>query len=227
MGCHWSRDNICNRETAWFVTSISYKKVIKNSFERKVNVDKVFKCSQEEGTGERHWSKQIKKQEQSQLSQWQSRKTAMWTFFLYNFSLFSEVKHFGLKMPKEMINFTLDRKGNEPWGFVIVGGKDQVGIDIDIDDFCTWFFANIDIDLDLENYFRPWQWSLGGSRLTPTPRGPDLRSGIMSGASMGRRLKNYHNDDDGDDDQWSSWWSSWWELSWRWERGTNFNKVLV
>jgi len=28
-------------------------------------------------------------------------------------------------MPKEMINFTLDRKGNEPWGFVIVGGKDQ------------------------------------------------------------------------------------------------------
>jgi len=32
---------------------------------------------------------------------------------------------FGLKMPKEMINFTLDRKGNEPWGFVIVGGKDQ------------------------------------------------------------------------------------------------------
>jgi len=28
-------------------------------------------------------------------------------------------------MPKEMIDFKLDRKGNEPWGFVIVGGKDQ------------------------------------------------------------------------------------------------------
>ena len=40
--------------------------------------------------------------------------------------LFAEVRSFGLKMPKEMINFTLDRKGNEPWGFVIVGGKDQV-----------------------------------------------------------------------------------------------------
>ena len=39
---------------------------------------------------------------------------------------FPEVRSFGLKMPKEMINFTLDRKGNEPWGFVIVGGKDQV-----------------------------------------------------------------------------------------------------
>ena len=52
-------------------------------------------------------------------------------FFKIIFLLFSEVKHFGLKMPKEMINFTLDRKGNEPWGFVIVGGKDQVYIDID------------------------------------------------------------------------------------------------
>ena len=52
-------------------------------------------------------------------------------YIFYNSLLFSEVKHFGLKMPKEMINFTLDRKGNEPWGFVIVGGKDQVGIDID------------------------------------------------------------------------------------------------
>ena len=41
---------------------------------------------------------------------------------------FPEVRSFGLKMPKEMINFTLDRKGNEPWGFVIVGGKDQVTI---------------------------------------------------------------------------------------------------
>ena len=31
-------------------------------------------------------------------------------------------------MPKEIINMTLERKGkNEPWGFVIIGGKDQVG----------------------------------------------------------------------------------------------------
>ena len=30
-------------------------------------------------------------------------------------------------MPKEIINMTLERKGqNEPWGFVIIGGKDQV-----------------------------------------------------------------------------------------------------
>jgi len=29
-------------------------------------------------------------------------------------------------MPKEIINMTLERKGkNEPWGFVIIGGKDQ------------------------------------------------------------------------------------------------------
>ena len=33
-------------------------------------------------------------------------------------------------MPKEMINFTLDRKAGEPWGFVIVGGKDQVRQDL-------------------------------------------------------------------------------------------------
>ena len=36
----------------------------------------------------------------------------------------------GLRMPKEMINFTLDRKAGEPWGFVIVGGKDQVRQDL-------------------------------------------------------------------------------------------------
>ena len=28
-------------------------------------------------------------------------------------------------MPKEMINVTIQRKQNEPWGMVIVGGKDQ------------------------------------------------------------------------------------------------------
>ena len=28
-------------------------------------------------------------------------------------------------MPKEMINVTIQRKQAEPWGMVIVGGKDQ------------------------------------------------------------------------------------------------------
>ena len=28
-------------------------------------------------------------------------------------------------MPKEMINVTVQRKQGEPWGMVIVGGKDQ------------------------------------------------------------------------------------------------------
>ena len=28
-------------------------------------------------------------------------------------------------MPKEMINVTVTRKAGEPWGLVIVGGKDQ------------------------------------------------------------------------------------------------------
>lgn len=28
-------------------------------------------------------------------------------------------------MPKEMINVTIQRKQGEPWGMVIVGGKDQ------------------------------------------------------------------------------------------------------
>ena len=29
------------------------------------------------------------------------------------------------RMPKEMINVTIQRKQGEPWGMVIVGGKDQ------------------------------------------------------------------------------------------------------
>jgi hypothetical protein len=29
-------------------------------------------------------------------------------------------------MPKEIMNVTIERKnGNEPWGFIIIGGKDQ------------------------------------------------------------------------------------------------------
>lgn len=28
-------------------------------------------------------------------------------------------------MPKEMINVTIQRKQSEPWGMVVVGGKDQ------------------------------------------------------------------------------------------------------
>ena len=59
---------------------------------------------------------------------------------------------FGLKMPKEMINFTLDRKGNEPWGFVIVGGKDQVFFIVtDID---------IGIDIDTLTLALVWTWVL-------------------------------------------------------------------
>ena len=30
-----------------------------------------------------------------------------------------------VRMPKEMINVTVQRKQGEPWGMVIVGGKDQ------------------------------------------------------------------------------------------------------
>ena len=61
-------------------------------------------------------------------------------------------------MPKEMINFTLDRKGNEPWGFVIVGGKDQVSAlvltSILILTFIWIWILDMDVDVwkDMEKY---------------------------------------------------------------------------
>ena len=38
---------------------------------------------------------------------------------------FGPLEHHSRKMPKEMINVTIQRKQGEPWGMVIVGGKDQ------------------------------------------------------------------------------------------------------
>ena len=69
---------------------------------------------------------------------------------------------------------------------------------------------------------RLWQWSLVGSRLTPTLREPDSRSGTMSGASMDRR---FHYDDDDDDDDDGCDLPAQLIFSWWWERLTNLNKL--
>ena len=58
-------------------------------------------------------------------------------------------------MPKEMIDFKLDRKGNEPWGFVIVGGKDQVSSMI-FTLILIWiliFTLILIIEIDIDIYF--------------------------------------------------------------------------
>ena len=45
--------------------------------------------------------------------------------FFDKFFSFHVLRKQTVKMPKEIMQMAIDRAGNEPWGFIIIGGKDQ------------------------------------------------------------------------------------------------------
>lgn len=80
-------------------------------------------------------------------------------------------------MPKEMINVTVQRKQGEPWGMVIVGGKDQA---------LTVKLGRIKVIIILT--FRLNLSHFVICRLTAPPNTPGSRSGTTSGASTARKF---------------------------------------
>ena len=83
-----------------------------------------------------------------------------------------------VRMPKEMINVTVQRKQGEPWGMVIVGGKDQA---------LTVKLGRIKVTIIITLFLMDLCHLFSICRLTAPLSTPVSRSGITSGASTARR----------------------------------------